>query len=193
MSWFLCPALQPQDTLCSLAASTRLAGQCCELVGLITACFSVQSLADICEPPQEPSGTFKREAAAFSFKELLFCLQLKCCCSSLLGGKSRLQLCDYATSDWSPWGTIINTLLRQPNNPGSISSVLLLHGKGMVLAQPGTAHHVPLAVPQGMVTPCLPLREISELDTSRKLFPFPQSIKLLSTRAESAYRYFSFK
>jgi len=136
-SGFPCPAFQPQDTLHSLAAGTEVAGQRCELVALITASFSIQSLADVCKPPQEPSGTFKREAAAFSFKELQFCLQLKCCCSSLLGERSLLRLYDYATSDWSPWGTIINTLLRQPNNAGSISSVLLLPGKGMVLAQPG--------------------------------------------------------
>ena len=136
--------MQPQDTLRLLAADMRLAGQRCELVGLITASFSIQSLADVCEPPQEPSGTFKREAAAFSFKELLFCLQLKCCCSSLLGGRSFLRLCDYATSDWSPWGTIINTLLRQPNNPGSISAILLLHGKGIVLAQPGHSPPCPI-------------------------------------------------
>lgn len=180
MSWFLCPALQPQDALHSLAAGTRLAGQRRELVGLITASFSIQSLADVCEPPQEPSGTFKREAAAFSLKELLFCLQLKCCCSSLLEWRSLLWLCDYAASDWSPLGTIINTVLRQPNNPGSVSAIILLHGKGMVLAQPGW-DHVPSTVLQGTVTSRLPLWETSELDTSRKLFLFPQSIKSRST------------
>lgn len=56
-----------------------------------------------------------------------------------------------------------------------------------------TAHRVPSTVPQGMVTSCLPLRDISELDTGRKLFLFPQSIKSRSAGAESACRYFPFK
>lgn len=65
---------------------------------------------------ESPAEHLKEESRHFLFKEL-FCLQLKCCCSSLLGGRSLLWLHDSATSDWSPRGTTINTLPWQPDGP----------------------------------------------------------------------------
>lgn len=132
---------------------------------------------------ESPVEHLKEESRHFLFKEL-FCLQLKCCCSSLLGGRSLLWLHDSATSDWSPWGTTINTLLWQPDGPQQPfgSAAVAWDGGGDGMAWVGCSPRDGTAFHPG---------EISTLDTSSKLFLLSQSTKLSSTQAQAACSYFA--
>lgn len=164
--------LPPQDTLCSLAAGRRPARHRCDLAGLVSASLTFRALWMAAKLLESPVEHLKEESRHFLFKEL-FCLQLKCCCSSLLGGRSLLWLCDSATSDWSPWGTITNTLLRQPNNPGSLSAALVLPGKGMGQALLGWSTPCPAATAPGRSLLVLPSGKSPNWTPAQSYFSFP--------------------
>lgn len=154
MSWSPHPALQAKETLHSLAAGSSWA-----VLWMRAHHCILQSLADVWKPSQEPSGTQKSEAAAFSFSAAVL--------SAVTCGREK------PFWGWSPQGASRNTRTG-PDEPGSISGVgrRVLHSQDT--AQPGhcpacpacPAQPVPGAVSQGMGTPHLPLWELSGLDTS---------------------------